>query len=82
MTLPLDVAEDPAQVGAVAGLMLGAGYGLAALSPLVLGAVRDVSGSFTATLWVVVATASAFLVLGSMMTRERLRRGVPSSATA
>jgi CP family cyanate transporter-like MFS transporter len=82
MTLPLDVAGDPAQVGAVAGLMLGAGYCLAALAPLVLGAVRDASGSFTATLWVLLATVLAFLVLASTMTPERLRRGVPSSAQA
>jgi CP family cyanate transporter-like MFS transporter len=82
MTLPLDVAAGPAQVGAVAGVMLGAGYCLAALSPLALGAVRDATGSFTATLWVMAATAGAFLVLGSTLTRERLRRGVPSGAPA
>jgi CP family cyanate transporter-like MFS transporter len=82
MTLPLDVADDPAQVGAVAGLMLGAGYCLSALSPFVLGAVRDASGSFTASLWVIVAAASVFLVLGSLLTRERLRHGIPARASA
>jgi len=81
MTLPLDVAAGPAQVGAVAGLMLGAGYCLTALAPFVLGAVRDATGSFTATLWIIVATAGAFVVLGSTLTRERLRRGVPPGTT-
>jgi CP family cyanate transporter-like MFS transporter len=76
MTLPLDVASGPAQVGAVAGLMLGAGYIISALSPFTLGAVRDATGSFTTTLWVVVGTASLLLLLGSTLTRERLRRGV------
>jgi CP family cyanate transporter-like MFS transporter len=76
MTLPLDVASGPAQVGAVAGLMLGAGYVISALSPFTLGAVRDATGSFTTTLWVVVGTASMLLVLSSTLTRERLRRGV------
>jgi CP family cyanate transporter-like MFS transporter len=78
MTLPLDVADEPAQVGAVAGLMLGAGYTIAALSPFVLGAVRDATGSFTTTLWVVAGTASVLLLLCSTLTRERLHRGVPA----
>ena len=76
MTLPLDVASGPAQVGAVAGMMLGAGYTIAALSPFTLGAVRDLTGSFTTTLWVVVGTASLFMLLCSTLTHERLRRGV------
>jgi CP family cyanate transporter-like MFS transporter len=80
MTLPLDVADEPAQVGAVAGLMLGAGYSLAALSPFVLGAVRDATGSFTGSLWLVVGTAVVFLALAATLTRERLHRGVPAAA--
>jgi CP family cyanate transporter-like MFS transporter len=79
MTLPLDVADDPAQVGAVAGLMLGAGYSIAALSPFVLGAVRDATGTFTGSLWLVVGTSAVFLALGSTLTRERLHRGVPAT---
>jgi MFS transporter, CP family, cyanate transporter len=82
MTLPLDVADDPAGVGAAAALMLGAGYSLAALSPLVLGAARDATGSFTTSLWVVVGTAIAFLVLSATLTRERLHRGVASEQPA
>ena len=82
MTLPLDVADDAATVGAVAALMLGAGYSIAALSPFALGAVRDVTGGYTTTLWVIVGTASAFLALSATLTRERLRRGVPPDAPA
>jgi CP family cyanate transporter-like MFS transporter len=76
MTLPLDVADDAARVGAVAALVLGAGYCVSALSPFVLGAIRDASGSFTATLWVVVGTMCLFLALAAALTRERLHRGV------
>jgi CP family cyanate transporter-like MFS transporter len=76
MTLPLDVAEGPAQVGAVAALMLGAGYCLGALSPLALGAIRDASGTFTSALWVVAGTATLFLALSATLTPERLHRGV------
>lgn len=76
MTLPLDVADDPAGVGAAAALMLGAGYTLGALSPLVLGVVRDMTGSYTGSLWLVVGTIVAFLMFGATLTRERLHRGV------
>jgi CP family cyanate transporter-like MFS transporter len=76
MTLPLDVAKDPAAVGAIAGMMLGLGYTLGALSPLALGAVRDATGSFTESLWVLVGTCAAVLVLGLVLSPQRLERGV------
>src|SRR5581483_7815958 len=53
MTLPVDVGRRPADVGATAGLMLGVGYTIGAIAPLVLGAVRDATGSFTTTLWLI-----------------------------
>ena len=34
LTLPLDVAREPAETGAVVGLMLGAGYTITAIGPL------------------------------------------------
>lgn len=82
MTLPLDVADDPAGVGAAAALMLGAGYTLGALSPLLLGVVRDATGSFTGSLWLVLGTIVAFLVLAGTLTRERLHRGVRTPQVA
>jgi CP family cyanate transporter-like MFS transporter len=79
MTLSLDVADRPSQVGAVAGLMLGAGYCIAATAPFLLGAVRDVTGSFTASLWLVVGVCAAVLAASLFLTPERLRRGVPAA---
>lgn len=79
MTLPLDVADDPAQVGAAAALMLGAGYTIGALSPFVLGAVRDATGSFTGSLWVIVGTIAVFGLAGATLSRERLHRGVTAA---
>jgi CP family cyanate transporter-like MFS transporter len=76
LTLPLDVAKDPAQVGAVAGMMLGVGYTIASVSPFVLGAVRDASGSFRDALWVLVVTSAGALAFTATMSRERLGRGV------
>ena len=76
MTLPLDVADDPAGVGAAAALMLGAGYMLGAVSPILLGAVRDATGSFTVPLWLLAGAAAVFVLMSTTLTRERLRRGV------
>jgi CP family cyanate transporter-like MFS transporter len=73
MTLPLDVAHGPAETGAVVGLMLGAGYTITALGPLALGAVRDVTGTFSASLWVLVAVATAFVASVLPLSPRRLR---------
>jgi CP family cyanate transporter-like MFS transporter len=74
MTLPLDVADRPADVGAMAALMLGGGYTLAALGPFVLGLTRDAAGSFTLAIWVLIAITAVILVVALLMSHERLRR--------
>lgn len=61
MTLPLDFADEPGRVGALVGMMLGLGYTIGAASPFVLGAVRDLTGSFTTSLWLIVLFASLLL---------------------
>ena len=76
MTLPLDVAREPREVGAVVAMMLGIGYTLSAASPLVLGAFRDATGSFTGALWVLVAMAVLYMAIPFLLTPERLGRGV------
>jgi CP family cyanate transporter-like MFS transporter len=73
LTLPLDVAREPAETGAVVGLMLGAGYTITAIGPLALGAVRDLTGSFSASLWVLVAVACGFVASVLPLSPERLR---------
>ena len=73
LTLPLDAAHGPADAGAVVGLMLGAGYTITAVGPLALGAVRDLTGSFSTSLWVLVAVAVAFVVSVLPLSPERLR---------
>jgi cyanate permease len=57
-------------------MMLGLGYGLGAFSPLILGVARDATGSFTASLWILVAAAITVFGLCLLLTNERLRRGV------
>jgi MFS transporter, CP family, cyanate transporter len=72
LTLPLDVEDRPARVGALVGMMLGVGYVVAALSPFALGAIRDATGTFTGALWVVLALGVAWLVAVLPLSRRRL----------
>jgi CP family cyanate transporter-like MFS transporter len=79
MTLPLDAAERPAEVAALAGMMLGLGYSLSAASPLLLGAVRDLAGGFNAVLWVLVGAAAVLVLVDSSFSPARLAAGRSSS---
>lgn len=72
MALPLDIGHGLAEVAAFTGLMLGAGYTLSALSPVVLGAIRDTSSGFGPVLWVLVGTTAALLAVDSSLTPARL----------
>jgi CP family cyanate transporter-like MFS transporter len=83
MTLPLDAADRPAEVAALAGMMLGLGYTLSAAGPLVLGAIRDASGGFDAVLWVLVGAGSLLVLVDSSFSPARLsaHRTVPQGST-
>jgi CP family cyanate transporter-like MFS transporter len=72
MTLPLDGAERPAEVAALAGMMLGLGYTLSSSGPLILGAVRDLSGGFHAVLWVLVGASVLQFLVDSSFSPARL----------
>jgi MFS transporter, CP family, cyanate transporter len=76
LTLPLDVAHDPARVGSVAALMLLGGYVLSSLGPVVLGTARDVTGNFEASLWILVAVAVLLVVSCLTLSPARLHRGI------
>lgn len=76
LTLPLDVADDPARVGSVAALMLLGGYILSSTGPVVLGAARDVTGDFGASMWMLVAVAVVMVMACLPLSPDRLRRGI------
>jgi CP family cyanate transporter-like MFS transporter len=83
MTLPLDVAAGPAEVGAMTGMMLGLGYSFSSLAPFLFGAVRDATGSFTAVLWLIIGTASLLTVASAFAPHRRAgaqRREAPGFA--
>ncbi|MGB0091354.1 MAG: MFS transporter [Solirubrobacteraceae bacterium] len=73
MTMPLDVADRPADVGAMAALMLGGGYTLSAVGPVLLGLLRDVAGSFTLSMWLIFAINTAILLIVLLNKDDRLR---------
>ena len=74
LTLPLDAEERADRVGALSGMMLGAGYSLSAVAPLVLGAVRDATGSFDPVLWLLVLFAGIFLASVLPLSHARLQK--------
>jgi CP family cyanate transporter-like MFS transporter len=73
MTLPLDAAARPAEVASLVGMMLGVGYTLSATAPLLLGAIRDLTGGFAAVLWTLVAVGAALVAIDASFSPERLR---------
>jgi MFS transporter, CP family, cyanate transporter len=74
MTMPLDVADRPEEVGTMAALMLGGGYTVSALGPFLLGVIRDQAGSFTLAIWMLFALTAVVLIIALTTTHERLRR--------
>lgn len=67
LTLPLDLEHEPSRVGALVGMMLGLGYTIGALSPFVLGAVRDATGSFSASVWLLAGLSALLLAAVSAL---------------
>jgi MFS transporter, CP family, cyanate transporter len=65
LVLPADVAP-PGRTGAAAGMVLGIGYAAAALGPIIAGVVRDVTGSFDATLRLLPVIAVVMIVLSAL----------------
>jgi CP family cyanate transporter-like MFS transporter len=72
MTLPLDLAQRPSETAAIAGVVLGIGYSVAALTPTGLGAVRDLTGSFSASVAILVIVSAGMVVLAAQCSPERL----------
>jgi CP family cyanate transporter-like MFS transporter len=72
LTLPLDASARPADVGPLIGLMLGVGYLFAAAMPVVMGAARDVAGTFTASLGLLAVGAAILAGVSLLVTESRL----------
>lgn len=62
MAVPLPIGHSAEEVAGMTTVMIGAGYTLAATSPILLGAVRDGTGSFTASLLVLALIGVCFAI--------------------
>jgi CP family cyanate transporter-like MFS transporter len=65
LVLPADVAP-PGRTGAAAGMVLAIGYAASALGPVIAGVVRDVTGSFEATLRLLPVIGGVMIVLAAL----------------
>lgn len=72
LTLPLDLAERPEDVGALASMMLAGGFGVSAVAPFLLGAARDLTGDFTGSLLVLAVLCLLLVIVTFVMSPERL----------
>ena len=68
---PLRLAATPTQVAQFSGLMLGGGYSIAAVGPILLGAVRDRTGSFGFGLLLLAVAAIVLAALILFVNRKR-----------
>jgi CP family cyanate transporter-like MFS transporter len=73
LTLPVDVASDAGDAASISAFMLLIGYALAATSPVVLGIVRDATGSFDVVVWILVAVSLTMIPLALALNPARLR---------
>ena len=73
LTLPVDISDSQREVGAAATLMLLVGYLIASAAPFVLGAVRDATGNFEASLWLLVGIAVVMVPFAWSLSPRRLR---------
>jgi MFS transporter, CP family, cyanate transporter len=76
LTLPIDVSDEPAQVGSVAALMLFGGYFISAAGPVLLGAARDLTGDFETSLWLLVVFGLILIGACASLSTARLHRGI------
>ncbi len=66
------LALRPQLVGAA--LMLGGGYTLSAAGPVMLGSIPDIAGSFSLSMWLIVAINVVLLGIVLLNSQNRLRR--------
>jgi CP family cyanate transporter-like MFS transporter len=78
MSLPLEVADRPLDVGAAAAMMLFFGYLMTALAPSLLGGVRDLTGNFDLVMLCFPIAAVLFLICASLLSPARLHYRSPT----
>jgi CP family cyanate transporter-like MFS transporter len=82
MVLPLDLERSAERVASLVAMMLGLGYTISATGPFILGAVRDVTGSFDGPLWLAVGLLAAIVPLVLVLPRPRAGRAALADGSA
>ena len=67
MTLPLDNTRSVEEANVWNSFVLTVGYLIAAAGPLLVGALRDITGGFRAPVWILVVVAAGMLTLTPML---------------
>ncbi|WP_222105845.1 CynX/NimT family MFS transporter [Paraburkholderia sp. BCC1886] len=73
MTLPLDNTDNVDETNAWNAFVLTVGYLIAAAGPLLVGKLRDMSGSFQSAIWALVLVAGLMLALTPFLRSHRQR---------
>lgn len=75
-TLLIDVSRTDAEAAGMSAIIQGGGYAVGALSAPLMGALHEVGGGWTLSLWLMVALATLYTVmlLGAVVAARRLRR--------
>lgn len=76
LTLPLDVAMTPQAAGVVSAFVLGIGFAGAAAAPSAMGAIRDVTATFSTALLALVPVLAVLAVASAWLSPARLREPV------
>ncbi len=71
MTLPLDNTREPGEANAWNAFVLTVGYLIAAGGPFSVGALRDATGSFVPSLWMLAGVAALMLALTPLLSPHR-----------
>jgi CP family cyanate transporter-like MFS transporter len=66
LTLPLDLARSRASLAATAAIVVGIGSLVASITPMVLGALRDLFGDFSVSSWLLAAFSACLVVASSL----------------
>jgi CP family cyanate transporter-like MFS transporter len=77
MTLPLDSVHDADEANTWNAFVMTVGYLIAAAGPLLVGSLRDLTGTFAVPVWLLFVVALGMLALTPFLSPRRCRSSLP-----
>lgn len=74
LTLPVDFATRPRDVAGLAAIMLFGGYAISSAAPSLLGLIRETTGGFDSSVWLLVGVAAALMAACWLLVPARTAR--------